>query len=582
MKIPGFFQSVFKLRTLLRREEKATWIAITCFALLTSVFEILTATSIVVFAQVINQPDIGQNYLQRVLPDLVVAPAQAILIFAVLIALVYFIKNSIAAAEVFFQNFSIQRMNYNFKVRLLGRYAHADYATFMRRNSTYSASVVGGDSELIFSTGVTSLASILSESVVFVCLMAMIVFMNPSLALVAFGMGAIIALVVAKVLLPLYYFWGKHLQETSIYSNQNLYQFFHGFKDIILLGKSDYFVNAYKYYSYRRARVQALQAATGALPRIVIEVLFIVLFVGVIAFLCFRYDNPAMMMGIMGGYMYAGFRLMPGLNRIINQMNNFKAITPSIERVYLEFQDVARDSQYDNIPAFSFNKAIQISDVSYRYPETEDDVLRGISFDIAKGSRVGIIGETGSGKSTLVDVLLGLLLPKTGQILVDDQYTVHSLQWHKMIGYVPQAIYLIDDTIAANIAFGEAEVDQDKLKKAIRSAQLEALVSGLPEGVNTVVGERGMRLSGGERQRISIARALYHDPEVLIFDEATSALDNETEARLMATIDDISADRTVIMVAHRLTTLQKCDSIIVMNKGRVSDITNYDKIKGAM
>ena len=200
----------------------------------------------------------------------------------------------------------------------------------------------------------------------------------------------------------------------------------------------------------------------------------------------------------------------------------------------------------------------------------------------AGGRNSLLTGDIGSGKSTLVDVLLGLLIPTTGHILVDDQYTVHALQWHKMIGYVPQAIYLIDDTIAANIAFGEAQIDQGKLKQAIRSAQLETLVSGLSEGVDTIVGERGMRLSGGERQRISIARALYHNPEVLIFDEATSALDNETEARLMATIDDISAERTVIMVAHRLTTLQKCDSIIVMNAGRVSEITNYEKIKGAI
>jgi ATP-binding cassette subfamily C protein len=190
---------------------------------------------------------------------------------------------------------------------------------------------------------------------------------------------------------------------------------------------------------------------------------------------------------------------------------------------------------------------------------------------------MGIIGETGSGKSTLIDVLLGLLKPKTGTVQIDGQFSVSSYQWHQKIGYVPQTVYLIDDTIQANIAFGEEAVDSIQLNQVLEVAQLQKFITQLPKGVDTIVGERGIRLSGGERQRIAIARALYHDPEVLIFDEATSALDNETEACLMKMIHAVSQNRTVIMIAHRLTTLQKCDRIIVMEQGMIKDITTPNK-----
>jgi len=189
------------------------------------------------------------------------------------------------------------------------------------------------------------------------------------------------------------------------------------------------------------------------------------------------------------------------------------------------------------------------------------------------------VGETGSGKSTLVDVILGLLKPNSGSILVDDKYPVNAYQWHQKIGYVPQSIYLTDDTIEANIAFGEQKIDKFRLDAAIDASQLRKFIDQLPEGSKTIVGERGVRLSGGERQRIAIARALYRNPEVLIFDEATSALDNETEARLMETIYAVSQNRTVIMIAHRFTTLKECQKIIVMNNGMVEKITDYSSIE---
>ncbi len=579
MSTPSVLSALQKLCSLLTREEKVKWVRIGGFALLSSFFEIVTASVIVVFAQVLNQPEVGQKYIVMAGFSENLSSSRIVLYIALLIGIIYLIKNLFMAAEVFYQNFSIQQMNYCFKNKLLNRYAEADYGFYLTRNSSLGLAVVGGDAEVIFSSGMISIAAILSESIIFLCLIGMVIFMNPYLALAIFSIGALLGLGVTKGVLPQFYRWGQHMQEASLFSGQNLLQFFHGFKEIILLGKRDYFINAFQFYSRRQSRVQAIQTATNALPRMVIEVLFIGLFVATIAILCLEHESPTQMIGVLGGYLYVGFRLMPGLNRIINQLNSLKAVIPSIERVYKEYNTVAAKENYVNVPGFAFEKSIHLEGVSFHYLNTNKNALHDISVDIAKGECIGIIGETGSGKSTLVDAILGLLKPSKGSILVDERYPVHSYQWHQKIGYVPQSIYLTDDTIEANIAFGEKEIDTSQLNAVIDAAQLRHFVDQLPQGYKTIVGERGVRLSGGERQRIAIARALYRNPEVLIFDEATSALDNETEARLMETIRAVSKDRTVIMVAHRLTTLEGCGRILEMEGGSIKQITTYGNLQ---
>jgi ABC-type multidrug transport system fused ATPase/permease subunit len=570
--VPSTISAVRKLRALLTRAEKLKWVGIMVFALCTSSLEILTASVIVLFAQVLNQPDIGQKYLSMIGFDAGLSSGHIIFYIAIIVGAVYFIKNIIAAIEVFYQNFSIQKMNYQFKNKLLYRYANVDYGFHMTQNSSLGASVVGSDAEMIFSSGMISIANILSEGIVFLCLIMMVVFMKPSLALTIFAVGMVLGIAVSKGLFPMFYRWGQKLQESALYSNQNLLQFFYAFKEIILFGKRDTFINAYQLHSRKKSHIQAIQAATNALPRMIIEVLFVGLFVTTISFLCLEQESAAQMTGILGGYLYVGFRLMPGLNRIINQLNLFKAVIPSIERVYNEYTSVAAKQNYVDVPEFVFEKSLKLDRVSFSYPNTNTEALKNITLEIRKGEYLGIIGETGSGKSTLVDIILGLLQPCKGSVRIDANYLANAYQWHKKIGYVPQSIYLADDTVEANIAFGEQSIDKIKLNHAINVAQLRQFINQLPKGSRTIVGERGIRLSGGERQRIAIARALYNNPEVIIFDEATSALDNETEARLIETIHHVSQGRTVIMIAHRLTTLKACHRIVTIEKGSIKQI----------
>lgn len=582
MSTPSILSAIQKLRTLLTREEKLKWLGIVGFALTTSLLEVVTASVIVVFAQVLNAPETGLKYLSKIGFSTDLSPGRVVFYIAMIVGAVYLIKNLIAAAEVFFQNFSIQKMNYHFKNKLLHRYAQADYGFYLTRNSSFGTQVVSGDTEMMFSSGMVAIASILSEGVIFLALIGMIIYMNPSLALTIFAIGGVVSVGVMKGVLPRFYRFGQKLQETALYSGQNLIQFFHAFKEIVLLGKRESFIEAYQVHARKKAGIQAIQTSLNALPRMVIEILFVGLFVTTIAYLCLDQESPVQMIGILGGYLYAGFRLMPGLNRIINQLNVFKSVIPSIERVHQEYTMVAAKENYVDVPGFQFNQNIELKDLSFKYLNTEKDALSHVSLNIQKGECIGIVGETGSGKSTLVDLILGLLKPYQGLILADGQYPVHSYQWHQKIGYVPQSIYLTDDTIEKNIAFGEKDIDPNRLNAAIDSAQLRKFIDALPEGAKTVVGERGIRLSGGERQRIAIARALYRNPEVLIFDEATSALDNDTEAKLMETINTVSRDRTVIMIAHRLTTLKDCHRIVVMDKGCVKQVTDYKKINNML
>lgn len=578
MSTPSIFSAIQKLYKLLAREEKLKWVGVLGFAFTTSILEIVTASIIVVFAQVLNQPEVGQKYLSMVGFSNNLSHSRIVLYIATMVGVIYLVKNLLAVVEVFYQNFSIQRMNYHFKNKLLHRYAKADYGFYLTRNSSLPMQVVGGDAEQMFSSGMISLASILSESAIFLCLISFVICLNPALALIIFGVGLVLGLTIVKSLLPKFYHWGQRLQEAALYSGQNLSQFFHAFKEIILLGKCDAFVNAYHYHSRKKSRIQAVVTTANALPRMVIEVLFVGIFVTIIAFLCAEHESPLQMIGILSGYLYVGFRLMPGLNRIINQLNTFKSIIPSIERVYSEYHMVAANQIYIDVPNFVFEDSIYLTNVSFKYINANRNALSNIFFQIKKGECVGIVGETGSGKSTLVDLILGLLRPYQGTILIDDSFPVNSNQWHQIIGYVPQLVYLIDDTIAANIAFGEHRIDETRLNYAINAAQLRKFIDQLSNGAETIVGERGIRLSGGERQRIAIARALYRNPDVLIFDEATSALDNETEARLMETINAVSQNRTVIMIAHRLTTLKNCNRILVMENGVINQVTTYSDL----
>ncbi len=574
----SMFSAIQKVWLLLSRQERWKWGGITSVALVSSVFEVASASVLVAFANVITDPSKATVYLSYLGMEEFDYPGQPIFYLAIAFGLTFLLKNIVATGEVFFRNFSVRRMNYRFKEKLLHKYAMMDYEQYLNRNSSKGIAVLNHDVEEMFSQNVLAIASILSEALVSLSLLAMVIFLDPDLAVFIFGLAFCLLLSAHFFLFPIFYRWGEKLQESIAHATKQLVQFFHGFKEVVLFHKRNEFVQRYKKHSKVEAITRAMFSATNSLPRIFIEVLFVGLFVVAIAYMSIQNDDPQQMISVMGGYLYLGFRVMPGLNRLIGHINEVKWSIPCVTRVYEEFLMTRGKENIQDDSTFKFSKDITLKNVSFQYSSAEKEALTQINLVIKKGEYLGIVGATGSGKSTIVDLILGLLNPTQGAVYIDGKYSPSTLQWHRKIGYVPQSIYLIDDTVESNIAFGETSenIDSQKLWQSIKAAQLEQFVQNLPDKEKTFVGERGVRLSGGERQRIAIARALYREPEVIIFDEATSALDTATESKLMETINAVSRNHTVIMIAHRLSTLSQCNKIASLSNGSLVEYENKD------
>ena len=274
----------------------------------------------------------------------------------------------------------------------------------------------------------------------------------------------------------------------------------------------------------------------------------------------------------LGLFAAAAFRLMPSVTRVLTALHSLRYALPVIDILHAEASLAVPAPAVAQTQSFRLERQLELKDITYRYPSTTNPALTNICLAIRRGECVGFIGSSGAGKSTLVDVLLGLLTPNSGEVRVDGKNIQPVLRdWQDQIGYVPQSIFLTDDTLRRNVAFGIAagDIDDVAVMRAIRAAQLDEFVQGLPQGLETVVGERGARVSGGQRQRIGIARALYHDPEVLVLDEATSALDMATEAGVMAAVRALRGTKTIIIVAHRLSTVESCDRLYRVERGRI-------------
>jgi ATP-binding cassette subfamily C protein len=276
-------------------------------------------------------------------------------------------------------------------------------------------------------------------------------------------------------------------------------------------------------------------------------------------------------------------RLLPAVNEIISSYNGLRYNIYALNPIHKDLTTLEKKvkNRKNNAKKLELKKEITLKSVVFSYPKSEEEVLKKISLSIKKGSAIGLVGSTGSGKTTLVDIILGLLEPVKGEVLVDKRNIQENTQeWQKNIGYISQSIYLSDDTIRNNIAFGidEKEIDDEKVKKALKAAQLDEFVDRLKDRVDTFIGERGVRLSGGQRQRIGIARALYNDPEVLVMDEATSSLDNITERFVIKSIEQLKKDRTIIIIAHRLTTVKNCDKLYIIKNGQITAEGSYSEL----
>jgi len=450
-------------------------------------------------------------------------------------------------------------------------------SAIMIRNSQSSASLMSGV--------IDPLLLIASEFLVSGGLFILMLLLEPVGSLAAIVVFGSFSVVFRRITSRRITKWGEAQNSYKGSIIQHLQQGFSGVKDIKILGREDYFVASYQRDLEGNAYVQRRYAVAQTLPRFSMELLTIIclgLLVGLMVLSDRALSDILPVLSLFGA---AAFRLLPTLSQVINSFMSININRPIVNDLYADLALPIPAVTTDQKSRKLLNQ-IDVEGLSFSYARTTRDALNNVSIHIRRGEAVGLIGSSGSGKSTLVDILLGLLEPTSGRARIDGNDIHQNLRgWQDQIGYVPQSIFLTDDTLRRNVAFGipKDKIDDDAVRLAIRSAQLEEFVASLPDGMETVVGERGVRLSGGQRQRIGIARALYNNPDVLVLDEATSSLDTETEHGVMQAVQALQGDKTVIIVAHRLSTVEYCDRLYrlenaqIVDEGTFSEVTSRTK-----
>lgn len=461
--------------------------------------------------------------------------------------------------------------------RLLKSYIKKDYEYFLNADTATIQRSIAADVNNMYGL-ILALLQVISESIVFLTLGIVLFVMDPLMTVVIASLLLLTLIVIKKIIKPIMNRTGKENQDYGASMYQWISQAVCGIKEVKVAGKEQYFVN--EYMKQGQGFVNAMERLNlfSSAPKLLIETVCIAGMVAYMLILVLADTDMTSMISIIAAFATAAVRLMPSASRINNQLTQIAYCEPFFMNVSDNLVEDINEENVDMSYAaevkekLPVTKEIVLKDITYAYPNTEKLIFDHADLTIPVGTSIGIVGGSGAGKTTVVDILLGLLKLKGGTITADGVNVMeHYREWLKNIGYIPQMITLLNADIRQNVAFGvpEEEIDEEKLWYALQEARLDEFVKGLPEGVYTGVGERGIRISGGQRQRIGIARALYNDPELLILDEATSALDNETEAAIMEAINRLHGKKTLVIIAHRLQTIEKCDMVFRVEDGKI-------------
>lgn len=538
------------------------------------VMETLGVGLVIPALAVITQPDIAMRYPQLA-PFLhaVGDPSQLrlVVIGMLILVAVYAVKAVFLGALAWWQMRFVYSVQAELTDRLFTSYLRQPYAFHLERNSAQLIRNAITETNLFAQTVLVAMLSVLAESLVAVGIIALMLVVEPIGTIAVIGVLGTAVWAFHRVSRGWILRWGAARQEHEGRRIQHLQQGLGGAKDVKLLGREDDFLAEFGRHNAGYARVGGRFGFLTQLPRLWLELLAVSGLAALVLVMIWQGRSIDSLLPALGLFGVGAFRLMPSANRILSGVQNIRYGLPSIDVLHAELLSLTKvdATETETIP---FRDTLRMDDVSFKYPGTDRAVLCGVTLAIPRGSSVGFIGSTGAGKSTLVDTLLGLLTPSSGRVTVDGRdIATGPRSWQDQIGYVPQSIFLTDDTLRRNIAFGvpESQINDASVTRAVGDAQLATMVSELPDGLGTIVGERGVRLSGGQRQRIGIARALYHDPAVLVLDEATSSLDTNTEQDVMETVRALRGDKTLIIVAHRLSTVSQCDRIIRLERGRM-------------
>ncbi len=562
-----------KIRTIYSRKQQIKFCFVFVLIVISGFLELIGISLILPFINVVINPEIimTNKYLNFVYNLFHITDTTNFLIFlAFVLIAVYIFKNLYMLIVYFFQYKILYNAQKDISLQLIKFYVNQPYAYHLNINTSEMVRIVTNDTSNC-SGFLTNLFFLLTELIVVLLVISFLFYVNKIITIVLVILFVCIFLGIFKFLKPKLKMFAKSNQKNHGMMIKWIQQSLGAIKDIKILQKESFFVDKYYDSSIKYSSAQKHYHFFEQFPRLLIESFVVSVILLVIIYLLYRGIDASTIIVQMAVFAMAAFRLMPSMNRLQVALSALIYLTPSINVVYRDLKNtrVAGYLEHDENKFLDLNKDISINNISYKYPNTDKYIFRDISFSIQKGRSIGFEGPTGAGKTTLIDVVLGLLDPTEGTITVDG-INIHKNKksWFSKIGYVPQFIYLTDDTIKNNILFYDDEnISEEKLKTVIEQAQLKEFIDSLPDGLDTVVGERGIRLSGGQRQRIGIARALYKKPELLVLDEATSALDNDTEKAVMQSIEHLYGKITMLVIAHRLTTIEKCDEIYKIDKG---------------
>ena len=492
---------------------------------------------------------------------------------------VYVIKNVFLAISTWVQRGFLTRVTSRIAAQMLEVYIRQPYAFHLKKNSS---SLIRNtqDAQLLIAGGVEPMLTILTEGLVALALFSVLVAVEP------LGTVCVVGVLLGATFVFQKYFdqklqrWGtlRQIQKGAII--QTIQQGLSAVKDVQVLGREEWFVNEHREHQALDANLLRRINTVQVIPRLWLEVMAIAGLVGLVVIMLATRKDIDSIIPTVGLFAATSFKVLPSINKLVNSRQALKVSRSTIETIHHDLGLPVSISPKDYDLNFRFEK-VTVDRLEFKYEQAEKSVLSNIYLSVVAGEAVGFVGQSGSGKSTLIDLMLGLLSPQSGSVLINGQdISQVKSAWQKSIGYIPQTIFLMDDSLRRNIAIGIAdnEIDEVAVREALKSAQLEDFVASLPEGLDTVVGERGVRLSGGQRQRIGIARALYHRPSVLVLDEATSSLDTETEHEVMKAVQALQGDKTVIIVAHRLSTVEYCDRLYRLDAGRIVDEGTFDEV----
>ena len=556
-----------------KQKEKGIYLLILLF--IGMLIETISTGLVLPLLSFINDPDFFKKYpyfLVILARNNINGNNQILIVLLSVLSIANFIKFA------FFLYLSYQQSSFTYGLqatlsqRLFETYLNQPYSFYLNRNTAFLLQNITSETNTI-TTMTNQLMVLVTDLCMMVSIIVLLLYADPFTAVFSFGIFGVFSWIFFRISRYYNAKWGVDRQKHEGMGVKHLQQALGGIKDIKILNTEDFFLGRFRYHRDKTAHVNQRQMFISQLPKLWLEFLTIMTLAIIIASQLLQGKSIAYIIPIIGLFITAAFRIMPSMNRIMNSLQVFSFSLPAIDVVYTELQhekNIVKKSITEG--EIEFQKSIRIEHVFFKYAGEARNILDDLTIEIPRGTTVGLIGQSGEGKSTLIDIILGLLEPVEGRIMVDNEDIHANLpSWQKKIGYVPQTIFLTDDTLRRNIAFGlpDKDIDEERVKTAVRLSRLEEHLNSLPEGLDTMVGERGLRLSGGQRQRIGIARALYNDPEVLVLDEATSSLDIETEKYVMEAIAGLYGKKTIIIATHRLSTIKNVDFLYLVKNGKL-------------